>query len=285
MDMLKKSNEAPINRIIPISTVDGPGARTTIFLQKCNIRCLYCHNPETQKMCNHCGICVETCPANALTMLNGKVTWNQQQCSQCDTCIKVCPHFASPKVNAMSASELMKEVRKNIPFIRGITVSGGECSLYPEFLTELFQLAQEASLTCLMDTNGMVDLQRFPALINVTDGVMLDVKSWDIDVYKHLTKAASNKLVKKNLEYLANQNLLKEIRIVYVPNYVDVIEAIQGIANILQEKRADIPLKLISFRNHGVRGPLSEAQSPSTEEMMQLKLLAESLGYKQVTVV
>ena len=45
---------APVNKIIPLSTVDGPGARSAVFLQACNIACLYCHNPETQRLCIHC---------------------------------------------------------------------------------------------------------------------------------------------------------------------------------------------------------------------------------------
>ncbi|WP_042348125.1 YjjW family glycine radical enzyme activase [Bacillus massiliigorillae] len=285
MNVLKKSNESPINRIIPISTVDGPGARTAVFLQQCNIGCLYCHNPETQKMCRHCGACVKKCSTGALMIESGKVVWNKELCIHCDTCIQNCPNNASPKVNTMTASELMGEIQKNIPFIRGITVSGGECSLYPQFLTELFQLAQKASLTCLMDSNGMVDLQKYPELMKVTNGVMLDIKAWDVKVYQRLTKASSNKIVKKNLKYLANHDLLKEIRIVYVPDYVDANDAIEGIASIIKERKKDIPLKLISFRNHGVRGPLSNSRTPTKSEMLELKNLAEIQGFENITIV
>ena len=51
-----------VNRIIPFSSVDGPGNRTAVFLQGCNIDCKYCHNPETRHMCEECGVCVEQCP-------------------------------------------------------------------------------------------------------------------------------------------------------------------------------------------------------------------------------
>lgn len=53
----KKS--VPVNRILEYSLVDGPGNRTVIFLQGCNIACHYCHNPETQKICLNCGVCIE----------------------------------------------------------------------------------------------------------------------------------------------------------------------------------------------------------------------------------
>ena len=56
-----------INRIIPFSNVDGPGNRFAVFLQECNVNCLYCHNPETINRCNSCGICITTCPAGALS--------------------------------------------------------------------------------------------------------------------------------------------------------------------------------------------------------------------------
>ena len=121
--------KAPVNKIIPVSVVDGPGNRTAVFLQGCNISCAYCHNPETQKLCTGCGICVDGCPAGALA-LNGKtVSWDEKKCVSCDRCIAVCPNYASPKIREMSAEEVFEEVSGNLQFIRGIAVSGGECCL------------------------------------------------------------------------------------------------------------------------------------------------------------
>ena len=84
---------------------------------------------------------MDECPAGALA-LNGKtVSWGEKKCVSCDRCIAVCPNYASPKIREMSAEEGFEEVSGNLPFIRGITVSGGECCLYPEFLEELFGLS------------------------------------------------------------------------------------------------------------------------------------------------
>ncbi len=132
-------SEAVINKIIPLSVVDGPGCRTSVFVQGCNIACAYCHNPETQQLCSGCGLCVSQCPAGALSIQeNGgetpkenkhdRVIWEESLCVQCDTCIRVCPSHASPKVRRMSAEDVWKEIEKNMPFIQGITVSGGECT-------------------------------------------------------------------------------------------------------------------------------------------------------------
>ncbi|MBQ6121869.1 MAG: radical SAM protein, partial [Clostridia bacterium] len=130
---------APVNRIIPFSNVDGPGNRTALFFQGCPFNCLYCHNPETIRMCAHCGACVAGCPVGALSVnAAGEVVWDSRACVGCDACIKTCPNDASPRIRWMSVEDVMKEVRRAAPYIQGITTSGGECTLYADFLTELF---------------------------------------------------------------------------------------------------------------------------------------------------
>ena len=275
---------APINKIIDFSTVDGPGCRTSIFFQKCNIHCLYCHNPETQNLCISCGKCVETCPSHALSFnKDNKVVWNKDKCINCDTCINICPHHASPKIIYLSPLELYENISKNSPFIRGITVSGGECSLYPEFLTELFSLAKKDNLTTLMDSNGMVLLENYPKLMEVCDGVMLDIKSWDLNIYKKLV-GFDNSIVKKNLKYLALNNKIEELRIVYVPDYVDAKKCIDGIKDTILDKVKDVKLKLIRFRNNGVKGLLKGHRTPTDSEMLELEEYARSKGFNNIII-
>lgn len=236
--------KAPVRRIIPHSLVDGPGNRTAIFLQGCNLRCAYCHNPETQKI----------------------YTDN-----------------SSAEIEWMTAKEVFEEVEKNIPFIRGITLSGGECTLYPEFLTELFTLVQKAGLSCLIDTNGSIDLSKYPELMEVCTGVMLDVKAWDEKKFKRLT-GGSNEVVKKNLKYLADVNKLEEIRIVCIEDEVDTEDILKGIKTAIGYKIKTTKLRLIKFRNHGVIGRLKDANSPSDEYMNGLKEMALKIGFEKIII-
>lgn len=275
----------PINKIIPLSMVDGPGCRTSIFLQGCNIACAYCHNPETKKLCCHCGICVDQCPEGALSMVDNKVVWDEALCTWCDTCINVCPYDASPRINMMDAKEVFNKVKENIPFIQGVTVSGGECTLYPEFLLDLFLMVKSVGLTSLIDTNGMTDLSMFPKLIEACDGVMLDVKSWDDAVGTKLTGAASNDIVKKNLKHLADLDKIQEIRIVCLPNEVDAEDVIAGIAAHIPNKIGSLKLKLIKFRHYGVRGRLQDTKSPDDDYMQGLFNQATELGFNHVQIV
>ncbi len=275
--------DAVINKIIDFSTVDGPGLRTSIFVQKCNIHCLYCHNPETQNLCTNCAICVSSCPNHALYVESLKVKYNEDLCINCDICIKVCPHNASPKVKVLSANDVYNKVKKNIPFIRGITVSGGECMMYPNFLVELFKLAKQDNLTCLLDSNGTVLFENYKELVDLTDGVMLDVKSWNKDVFYNLT-GHSNENVIKNLIFLAKNNKIEELRIVCLDDYVDTKDVILGIKETITDYYQTIPLKLIKFRKFGVKGILQDYQSPSDEYLEQLKEYALSIGFKNVFI-
>lgn len=299
--------EAVINKIIPLSVVDGPGCRTSVFVQGCNIACAYCHNPETQQLCSGCGLCVSQCPAGALSIQeNGgetpkenehdRVIWDESLCVQCDTCIRVCPSHASPKVRRMSAEDVWKEIEKNMPFIQGITVSGGECTLYPEFLTELFRRAGKAGLTCFLDSNGCVDLSQYPRLMQVTDQVMLDVKAWDHDVFGRLTGGEVS-IVKKNLKYLAEHGKLFEVRLVCLDSEhegekrqegvpeVDMEAVIAGVSREAAPYLKEFRLKLITFRQYGVTGSLKDAKSPSRERMEELKRLAVRYGFQDIQVV
>ena len=299
--------EAVINKIIPLSVVDGPGCRTSVFVQGGNIACAYCHNPETQQLCSGCGLCVSQCPAGALSIQeNGgetpkenehdRVIWDESLCVQCDTCIRVCPSHASPKVRRMSAEDVWKEIEKNMPFIQGITVSGGECTLYPEFLTELFRRAGKAGLTCFLDSNGCVDLSQYPRLMQVTDQVMLDVKAWDHDVFGRLT-GGDVSIVKKNLKYLAEHGKLFEVRLVCLDSEregekrqegvpeVDMEAVIAGVSREAAPYLKEFRLKLITFRQYGVTGSLKDAKSPSRERMEELKRLAVRYGFQDIQVV
>ncbi|WP_283610460.1 YjjW family glycine radical enzyme activase [Faecalispora anaeroviscerum] len=275
--------KVPVNQIIPFSTVDGPGSRTSIFLQKCNLACGYCHNPETQKLCNSCGVCVPYCPEGALSLVDEAVVWDESKCISCNTCIAVCPRCASPKIRWMDAPAVMKEVEKNLPFIRGITVSGGECALYPQFLQELFTLAKAKNLTCLCDSNGTVRFSKYPELMKVCDGVMLDVKAWSPQVFRALT-GGDNAAVKDNLVFLSSCGKLEEVRIVNVEGYVDAQDAIRGTAEMLGPLTGSTRLLLISFRANGVKGPFAKFSSPSSERMKQLAQLAASVGFRKIVV-
>lgn len=276
-----------INKIIPMSVVDGPGNRTAIFMQGCQFNCRYCHNPETINHCISCGVCVPECPVGALSFEANKVYWDPDKCIHCDHCIEICPHGSSPKILHWTPKQTVGEIAKNKPFIQGITFSGGECTLQSEFITEVAKLAHKENLDVLADTNGSVDLslEKYKSLVDTCDGFMVDVKAWDEEQHQNLT-GHSGKMVKKNLLFLAEKGKLSEVRTVCLED-ADNAAIIRGLATHLDSylKEGPIPYKLISYRPFGVRKEFKEDSAPSEEEMIQLKELAISLGFGPVILI
>lgn len=278
--------KVPVNKIIPFSSVDGPGNRTAVFLQGCNFNCQYCHNPETRGICIGCMACVDRCPKGALKSENGQVIFDPSRCVGCDTCIRICKYGCSPRIRNLTASQVMDQVKKQIPFIRGITVSGGECTLYPEFLTELFSLCRKVDLGTLIDSNGTLLFSEYPQLMAVTDGVMLDIKAWDETEHKAVT-GVSNGRVLQNARELAAMGKLFEVRTVVVPGLFDYEQTVTETARMLKGylDRGNIRYKLIRYRQVGVREQYAIYQTPSNEVMERLSGIVRREGFTDVIVV
>src|SRR5450756_230170 len=87
---------------------DGPGIRTTVFMKGCNLRCLWCHNPESFNRyaeleffagkCTACGRCVSVCPEHAVVLDAGNIVYNRELCKQCFSCADACLNDARVKV-------------------------------------------------------------------------------------------------------------------------------------------------------------------------------------------
>ncbi len=292
-----------INKIIAFSNVDGPGNRTAVFFQGCNLRCEFCHNPETIRRCIGCGLCVEKCPKGALKMnpqagteagvgvetgtgadtgdevaAAPAVLWDPSLCVDCDTCIKTCPNLASPKVAYMTAEELCGRIRRTAPYINGVSFSGGECTRQRDFLLEVIPLIRGLGLGVLLDSNGTYDFERDPELLALIDGVMLDIKAADPDFCRRLT-GAGPELPFRNLDFLQRAGKLEEVRTVLFPHLPDRNE--ETVRAAAARLRPEIRYKLLRYRPFGVREEGLEFlghEITSEEEAERLAAIARSLG-------
>ena len=271
-----------INHLLSHSFVDGPGNRAVIFLQGCNLHCLYCHNPYTINFCNHCGLCVDTCSSGALTLANGAVTWNPELCKECDTCIQTCPNNSSPRAISMSAEELWQKILPSSGFISGVTLSGGEPVLQMDFILEFFAIVkQRSSLTTMIETNGSAGPLAYRPLLEHLDMAIVDLKAVDRQRHIELTGGELAPTL-ETIRFLHEKKKLHSVQQVVVPGFTDLEASASASARLLAGIDPRIRLKFLRFRPHGTSGPAESWPSPSDDVMDHLVQAALREGLLQV---
>jgi pyruvate formate lyase activating enzyme len=285
---MTNGNTAPIAKIIHFSAVDGPGNRTAIFLQGCNQHCSYCHNPETINLCANCGECVKACPTGAVFYQDGGIHYDIERCCLCDECIKTCRNLSSPRIRRLDAGGTLDLIKIDLPFIQGITVSGGECTLYPGYMAELFALIKAKGKTAFIDTNGQIPFTQTPRLVNVMDKAMIDLKSADDEEHKALS-GRSVYPVFDNISYLARRDKLFEIRTVVVPGILDNERTVTTGADMIAPY-PNIRYKLIRYRPFGVQETVLRSaaytgvQTPDIAYMNKLAGIVRKRGVKDIVI-
>ncbi|MCE9621486.1 MAG: YjjW family glycine radical enzyme activase [Actinomycetia bacterium] len=266
-----------VTNTITFSTVDGPGNRFVVFLQGCNFNCVACHNPYTINVCNDCGECVDTCPSGALTLdAIGAVQWNESACTGGDTCISVCPYDSTPKARYAEVADLVAKIRRAAPFLSGITVSGGEATQQTEFVHALFSAVKADQelclLTCFVDSNGAAAPDTWLALSDTMDGAMIDLKCLDPEIHRTMT-GQPNDMVLASIHQLHAMGLLYEVRLLLLAGINDDPALLRSTAAWLADIDPEMRVKVIGFRNHGVRPhdpPLIEPSPDSLHSAAEL---------------
>ncbi len=278
-----------LNKVLRFSAVDGPGNRFVIFVQGCNFNCVNCHNPYTIADCNHCGLCVDPCPEHALAIEPGPtVVVDRVACTSCDICIDVCPFDSTPLAYEASVGEVISQIRETAKFISGITISGGEATLQPDFVFDLFSAVKAdpdlARLTTLVDTNGSAPIALWNRLSPVMDGAMVDLKALDETAHIQLT-GARNGPVLESIRHLASIDRLSEVRLLIMPGYNDDPASVDATVTWLRSVDPNMRIVVIGFRNHGVRPGLEYLVEADRESTEQIGNVVRDAGFQDVLVV
>jgi pyruvate formate lyase activating enzyme len=181
----------------------------------------------------------------------------------------------------MEPEQVMAEIEPAVVYIRGITVSGGECTLYPEFLRELGALAHARALTFFLDSNGSYDFEADPGLLRVTDGVMLDIKAVHAE-FKAVTGREAAQVLHR-AAFLAEAGKLWEVRTVVSPGLFDAARAVTETCMRLSGAAYPPRYKLIRYRPIGVRkDAAARLIEPDDALMKELAGICRSFGIKAV---
>ena len=272
-------NKAIIFDIQRNSFVDGPGIRTTVFFKGCNLKCAWCHNPESQSAkpqmmfykdkCTGCGKCKSVCP------------YHLEQCELCGKCTLYCPVDARKVCGKEhTVDEVLKEVLKDKAFYEtsggGVTFSGGECMLQIDFLAEILKKCKENGIHTAVDTAGHIPFESFEKILPYTDLFLYDIKIFDSQKHKQYV-GVSNELILENLKKLFERKAKLWIRIPVIPDVNDSIEEIQKMKDFLKTIGTAEKIELLPYHAMGenkYRAIGKEPQifkTPDAENMKRLK--------------
>ncbi len=234
---------------------DGVGIRTIVFLKGCALRCKWCCNPESQEY----GI--------QTMMVNGK---------------------AKTIGRDVTVLEVMDTVSRDIPYYGrsggGLTLSGGESLLQPEFAEGLLHAAKDMGLNTAMESMGYADFNVIKKILPYLDTYLLDIKHMNHEKHREFT-GKDNKLMLENAKKIASSKMTElVIRVPVVPGFNDTKEEIKGIALYAESLIGVKKIHLLPYHNFG-RGkyeglgrdyPMGNINTPSDESMQIFKEMVEN---------
>ncbi len=173
---------------------DGPGIRVNVFFKGCPLRCQWCHNPEglspkrqilrSPNGCLHCGECRRVCPS-------------KDDCILCGRCVTACPRgLIRIGGDEWEADALAARILRLKPILErggGVTFSGGEVLMQPEFLCEM--LEKTACLHRAVETSGQGRTEDFLRMLERVELVYFDLKVMDAEAHRRFTGVTNERIL------------------------------------------------------------------------------------------
>ena len=268
-----------ITDIQRFSLNDGPGIRTTVFFKGCNMRCAWCHNPETLSMsqdlmfypskCIGCGNCFDTCPIHAHKLENGVHIIDREICAKCGKCADIC--YAEALMMSgkeMTVEQIMSEIRQDKAYYDGsnggVTLSGGEVLCHTEFATAIARACRKEGFSVAIETNLSMPYDHISSLLNEVDIIMADLKLFDDGMHKKYT-GLSNKNTIENIIKISDIPMI--IRTPLIDGVTATKENLRSIAKLLEGKENLIYYQLLNFN------PLGASKYQSLDKANDFSLL------------
>jgi pyruvate formate lyase activating enzyme len=245
------------------SLEDGPGIRSVVFFKGCPLRCVFCQNPETQEFgpeiafrsrrCIDCRTCVDACRRGVQRPRLAAST----ACDKCGACVRVCPSGALALIGQrLSVGEILNVVLRDEPYYRhsggGVTLSGGECTAFPEFVGELLAGLVSRGISAAIETCGEFAYPQFAQwILPHVDPILFDVKLADDEAHVRYTGRSNQRIWANLARLLAIVPERVQPRIPLIPGVTATRENLAALAARLAELGAR-SLTLLPYNPLGV---------------------------------
>lgn len=277
---------------------DGPGLRTTVHLKGCPLACWWCHNPESISMapdvlfrperCIGCGRCGDVCAEGAISRSDADMSFDSALCVGCGACADVCPAEARVLCGRrMAVEDLMEELRRDEIFFRdgGVTFSGGEPLLQPEFLLAMLEACGREGYHRVVDTCGFVRSEALLAAAKHTDLFLYDLKYMDSEKHKLYT-GAGNEVILENLVRLTETGALVNIRFPFIPGINSDDGNVAALAAFVSGLRGITTVNLLPYHTvakgkhdrWGMKYNLPDLLPPADQHLRHAADIIESYG-------
>ncbi len=233
-----------VHSIESLGTLDGPGVRTVIFAQGCPLRCVYCHNPDSQYFVRQADRKQELYGADCLEAQHlGQIEVMDQDellrlCSRNEE--KALGHPGNPRPplpgrggQTLSVEELVQLVQRYKPYYRrggGVTFSGGEPLMQAAFLSRCLPELKARGIHVCLDSSGYGPRKYWEPVLANTDLVLLDIKQMDDWAYRHVAGVPIQPWLDFR-DFLASPAYQGRvwIRHVMLPNWTDNAESMEAL--------------------------------------------------------
>ena len=257
---------------------DGAGIRTAVFFKGCNLKCPWCHNPESieptaqiafyANRCIQCGSCVSECPRVACQLDRG-TRIDRAICTNCGECAQACPSGALELVGRhYEIPDLVDLLVRDKPFYDasggGVTLSGGEPTLYCEYCSDLISALGKRGVNVAIQTNGTFQWRTFEDFILPhVELVMFDVKIADPATHERLT-GVTNAQILSNLRMMASRGLEKLlVRVPLVPGFTSGPDNYHSLAEVFRNLRIT-RVALLPYNTSGIHKAEALGRAPDT---------------------
>lgn len=298
-----------IFNIQKFSTHDGDGVRTTIFFKGCPLRCMWCHNPESQHYykelifhhhkCTACGRCVAKCKQGANSIVDGKIVFDRSKCTACGVCTDWCITEARELAGKeYTVDALVKEAMKDKIFYEqsggGVTLSGGEvmASQHMDYVEEVCRKLHENGVSVFIDTSGYTDYENLKRILPYVDVFLYDIKVMDPEGHKKYI-GVDNSLILENLKKLSDEGAGLYIRLPIIQQVNATDEHIESVIHFLKENNIHArQVSLLPYHDIGKGKYASldmeyhddEMSVPVSELMEHFKSMFEEQGFNKVNI-